>query len=445
VDSAEQLTSRNQEFLRETGELTIRRWKTAITLYLVFAAAGDLLEWQYYGQRGRWGSWLLLAQGVVVAAMWVAYAIYSWHPGTSWATLAGNVSICFLLALHHIDAGTSALYLLLKYQSFMLVTSALVPWGPDFQLRQNFGIVAAFMLALAMGVTPGLTPTYDYSLLAAAVVFSAIGAHYVDQYRRKLVAQATALRSANEQLETASRIRTDFLRGLSHDMRTPLSVIIGYAEILNTRSDPPSLHDGLHSINREAWQLLHLVDGILDLARLESGRLPFHRECFSLAETLSPLRETTQDLLANRNIRLNWSIPAELAADSDPTKVREVVRNLLSNAVKYTEAGEVGISAAPKDGGTEIVVSDTGVGIPPDKLDVIFDPFRQLTSSNKLRAGGFGFGLYLVKLFSDFIGARLSVESCVGTGTTFSFWVPPEPPEEQQHVSGGVQADAAQS
>src|SRR5207247_3307296 len=156
--------------------------------------------------------------------------------------------------------------------------------------------------------------------------------------------------------------------------RTPLHVLIGHADLLGEAAEQDSeVQRAVHSIRREALELLALVDGILDLARLEAGELPIHRSTFALASFLDPLREPTEDLLRNRDVRLRWEIPPTLALESDPGKVREIARNLLSNAVKYTQSGEICLSAAPAGGGIELIVADTGVGIAPEDVDVIFE------------------------------------------------------------------------
>ena len=305
----------------------------------------------------------------------------------------------------------------------------IIPWGAGFQLALNCGIVAAYVAGIAGGARVGPVPGYDYITILAGMVLSTFGAYYIDQYRRQLFAQAAALREANRNLEAASRARTELLSGLSHDMRTPLSVLMGYAEILNDEPDlSEELRQPVRSIGREAQELLYLVDSVLDLARLESGRLPFHRSTFVLADLLEPLRETTQDLLRDRRVRLRWEVPDNLTIDSDEGKVREIVRNLLSNAVKYTEEGEISVSTAARDRGVEIVVADTGVGIAPENLHAIFDPFHQVLAGNGPRQVGSGFGLYMVKLLVALVGGLIDVQSVPYGGSTFRVWLPPEPP-----------------
>jgi signal transduction histidine kinase len=418
------------DFARETGELTIWRWKVGLSLYLFFASVGAVVEWRVYPERGSLLAAMVSIEVIIAAVTWLATRGSIRHPKSAWAVLLSSLAVCLVVALYNAAVGGDMLYVLLTYLGFMLASAMIIPWGAGFQLALNCGIVAAYVAGITGGARVGPVPGYDYITILAGVVLSVFGAYYMDQYRRQLFAHAGALREANRSLEAASRARTELLSGLSHDMRTPLSVLMGYAEILN---DEPGLSDELRqpvrSIGREAQELLYLVDSVLDLARLESGRLPFHRSTFVFADLLEPLRETTQDLLRDRQVRLRWEVPDNLTLDSDEGKVREIVRNLLSNAVKYTEEGEISVSTTARDHGVEIVVADTGVGIAPENLHAIFDPFHQVLEGNGPQRVGSGFGLYMVKLLVALVGGRVDVDSVPYGGSTFRVWLPPEPPQ----------------
>lgn len=417
------------EFARETGELTARRWKIGLSLYLLFALAGEIVEWQTYPARGVLLLFTYLAQVVVVAVSWFALRGTIVHPKSAWIALGCTVSVPMILAVYNIAVRGDMLYVLLTYLAVMLVSSVFIPWGAQFQLGLNSGVIVAYVLALVGGARVGPVPPYDYTAIAAATVFSTLGALYVDRYRRRLFGQASALRDANRELQHVNQSRTELLSGLSHDMRTPVSVVMGYAEILSeSEALAEELRHPVRSIMREARELLHLVDGVLDLARIESGQLPFHRSTFRLSEVLAPLRETAEDLMRERSLRLRWDIPTELVLDGDAGKVREIVRNLLSNAVKFTPGGEISLVVAPARDGVEIVVADTGVGIAAEHIELIFDPFRQIEASTGQRPAGSGFGLYMVKLLVTLLGGRVTVQSALHTGSSFRVWLPPQPP-----------------
>jgi signal transduction histidine kinase len=272
---------------------------------------------------------------------------------------------------------------------------------------------------------------YDLLFLAAAGALAVLGALYFDRYRRSLFAGAAELREANRRIEEASRARTELLSGLSHDMRTPLAVLLGYAQIVGeSEALDASLRAPVRSIQREARELQHLIDGVLALARLESGQLPLHTSAFRLAEALRPLRETAEDLLRGRPVALRWEVPEDLVVHSDAEKVREIARNLLTNAVKFTESGEIRLEARRASGGFCVTVSDTGAGIAPEKLDLIFERFQRLEAdrAEDRQWAGLGFGLYLVRWLVRFLGGTIAVQSRPGEGSRFEVWLPGAPP-----------------
>jgi signal transduction histidine kinase len=415
-----------ERFARETAQLVVRGWTIWLRFYLLLAATNTVIEWRGYPSRGYALLTVYAVQVAIVAGAWLAMRRSTAYPRVAWIALGGNLSICFAQALYNAYVAGDTLYEFITFLSFMLVSSLFIPWGARFQAAQNIGIIAAYWLAVPRGAPP--VPAYDYLAIIGNAGFSSLGAFLVDQYRRRLFEQQLALQKANEDLRAAHKARSVMLSGLSHDMRTPLSVILGFSEILAVAPLPSGdQRSAVHSIRREGRQLLYLVDGVLDLVRLESGKLPFQRTTFSLCEALAPLRETTADLGRARGIVLDWNVPEGLVVDSDVGKVREIVRNLLSNAVKYTRDGEIRLSAAANESSVEIVVADTGVGIAPDQLEAIFDPFHQLARSDGLPVSGFGFGLYLVKHLVDVIGGRIGVESIPGSGSTFRVWLPLEP------------------
>jgi len=415
-----------EDFARETGELVVRGWTIWLALYLILATANAAIEWRSYHTRGYALLTVCAVQAVIVAAAGLAMRRSTTHPRVAWIALSGNLAICFTQALFNAHVAGDRLYEFITFLSFMLVSSVFIPWGARFQTAQNIGIIVAYWLAIPRGAPA--VPAYDYLAIAANAGFSSLGAFFLDRYRRRLFSEQLAVRKANDNLQAAHNARSVMLTGLSHDMRTPLSVILGFSELLAAE---PLLsrdqRDAVYTIRREGQQLLYLVDGVVDLVRLQSGNLPLHRSMFSLADVLDPLRETTVDLGQPRGIVVDWDVPAGIIMDSDAGKVREIVRNLLSNAVKYTRNGEVRLSAETNEQGVELAVADTGVGIAPDQLEAIFDPFHQPARSDGSAIGGFGFGLYLVKHLVDVLGGRIGVESTPGSGSTFRVFLPREP------------------
>lgn len=417
------------DFARDTGSVTARRWAITLPLYLLFAGVSSVLEWRIHPAREGWllGAYLLQALiGILSAgAMWAVPV----HPRSAWVALVGTLAVAFVIAGMNGAVGGDLLYVLLTYIPLLFVTSLLIPWGAGFQIALGGGVALAHVLAAFLGARPGPVPAYEYTALLATILFSSLGAMYIDQSRRRLFAQASALQEMNRQLATSNQARSELLSGLSHDMRNPLGVVIGYADMLADASLSPAEVDlAIRGVRREAMQLLSLVDGVLDLARLEVGCMPFAPVPFELGPVLQPLRATTEDSLRTRPVRLAWNVPPGLTVHSDLRNVRNVVRNLLSNAVKYTPAGEITVSAAELGDGVQVVVADTGVGIAPEDLGRIFEAFQRGNGQASQLEPGLGFGLYTVKLLLRLAGGRIAVDSEQGMGSTFRVWLPAHPP-----------------
>jgi len=231
-----------------------------------------------------------------------------------------------------------------------------------------------------------------------------------------------------DQLGRASRLKSDFLATMSHELRTPLNVIIGYNDLLIEGAFgelAPETVDPLRRMGQSARELLELITTTLDLSRLEAGRLPVEPREFALAELLQEIDRETRELQAKPGVRFHWNIGSESTRlHTDPVKLKVVLKNLVANAAKFTERGSVTVEARPQDGGVEIAVADTGIGIAPDAQAVIFEPFRQADSSRTRRYGGVGLGLYIVRRLLEMLGGQVSVDSATGRGSTFRVWLP---------------------
>lgn len=397
-------------------------------LYLVFTVVSVAIEWRYYPERGFILFVSETVQVVILIAATLVVRRRRVHPQTAWGVLGGAVALCFVFSVYNAAVGGDLLYALLTYLTIMLVSPLFVPWGGRFQFAFDAGVAAAYCIALAGGARQGPVPGYEYIALVFGTVLSTLGAVYMDRYRRQLFTQTATLREINQQLEEANRARTELLSGLSHDMRLPISVLIGYGDLLDeSEALPEDLRSSVRSIRRETRALLALVEGILDLVRLERGRLPIDRSTFYLAEQLGPLRETVDDLVRDRDVAVRWEIPGDLTLDGDAKKVQQIVTNLVSNAVKFTRRGEIRVGACLRDGGVEITVADTGHGIAPERADLIFQPFHCEDQGSARYPTGLGFGLYLVQLLVGALGGRIRFESAAGTGSTFHVWLPDAP------------------
>jgi PAS domain S-box-containing protein len=243
-----------------------------------------------------------------------------------------------------------------------------------------------------------------------------------------------ALRQAKEAAEAADRAKSEFLATVSHELRTPLYIILSYIDFLvqgEFGSLQPEQQQPLRAIQRSAAELYELIIGMLDFSQLQrEGQLPMDLRAVPLPLLFAALQQETHERYAQSGLEFVWSMePALPPLWTDLDKLKTVLRNLLGNAVKFTSAGRVTVAASVQQGGVEISVSDTGPGIPPEALPVIFEPFRQGDSSLTRPYGGVGLGPYIVKSFLTLLGGRITVESEVGRGSTFRVWLPlsPEP------------------
>ena len=250
-----------------------------------------------------------------------------------------------------------------------------------------------------------------------------------DITERKAVERA--LRKARQATEHALRAREQFLANMSHEMRTPLNAVIGMTHLL-LGSDPEPRHQTyLNGIKYSADNLLALINDILDLAKIESGKIAFEAVPFSPEKTVRRAVQTVALQAEEKGLRLDAHtdplLPAALVGD--PVRLGQILLNLLANAIKFTDAGRVGLSAMVSEQGSKQVcvrftVTDTGIGIPPDKRAVIFDMFTQARSDTTRRFGGTGLGLAIVKELTERQGGRISVESVEGQGSTFTVELP---------------------
>ena len=231
-----------------------------------------------------------------------------------------------------------------------------------------------------------------------------------------------------EQLERANRLKSEFVAMMSHELRTPLHVILGYGDLLLDGAFgelDPDVHDALRRMQRSSKDLLELVREMLDLNRLESGRMPVQLAPVEPAELLAEVATTFGDVERTSAVALQTTCdPALPAIVTDRAKVATILRNLVGNALKFTDAGTVTVAIAHCDGGLDVTVSDTGAGIAPELLPHVFEPFRQGDASMTRRHGGVGLGLYIVRRMVEALGGNLSVESEPGRGSTFRVTIP---------------------
>ena len=245
----------------------------------------------------------------------------------------------------------------------------------------------------------------------------------------QIASLALANASLLEEAEATSRVKTDFLATMSHELRTPCHVILGYLQlVMDGGLDPltSKQHRALGKVYDNARELLDLVNTTLDLSSIEAGRFSVSSEEVSLRDLIAEIiRESEPLRLEKTAVELVCRVPPKIPAlFIDRRKLKITLKNLVNNALKFTERGRVEIDVKQGNDAIAIAVSDTGVGIDPDLIPVVFEMFRQGDSSVNRKYGGAGLGLHIVKRMVELLGGSVSVESEVGRGSIFTLELP---------------------
>jgi signal transduction histidine kinase len=311
-------------------------------------------------------------------------------------------------------------------------------------------LAAHFMGMAALSLTPDpaiqvpseMIPPIWFSVAVTAICVLIVGlgviGSLVDQHISELEATKVELEQTAEKLSLAAKAATaadqaksQFLASMSHELRTPLNAILGFSEILKDQSAAPTEGDRVRAYAKNIFDsgthLLALIDEILDISKLDAGRLDLREEPLDVGVVVASCMNLTEIHAAKANIRLESAVPANFPLlNADDRRIRQILLNLLSNAIKFTEeGGRVQVSARAGQDGIAIAVSDTGIGMAEKEIPVALSRFGQINSSLSRRHTGTGLGLPLSKGLAELHGGTLSIESAAGVGTTVTVLFPP--------------------
>ena len=245
---------------------------------------------------------------------------------------------------------------------------------------------------------------------------------------QKVAERTQELVTLNRELDQANRLKSQFLANVSHELRTPMNAIIGFTRLVMRKTEgqiPTLQHANLQKVIISAEHLLNLINGLLDLSKIEAGRMEVSAVRFDVGEVIRASLATIEPVIKPDRVRVVADVEPTLPlVTTDRDKLKQILLNLLSNAAKFTDEGAIRVSARQIGSTLVLAVSDTGIGMPREALGYIFEEFRQVDMSSTRRHGGTGLGLSIVRKLAHLLGGEVTVQSELGKGSTFTITLP---------------------
>ncbi len=417
------------DYDEERRQTLLRNANLAVAMLLFFVFAFAVIEWN---RRPLMRPALLFCDGLYVSLCAVGlWAGRRWPQHSVLVAVIGINAAIAIMQVYTTLGGGGAELTVVGMTLILGGVVALFPLGVRHQLEASVVGVVGYPIILSNGARSYLDPWYSFGATLACVLTMTLGAHTVDRYRRRFLdqhAEQVELAAANARLaEEASRAhagKSEFLATVAHELRNPLSAIIGYSELLREGAfeGPQAIDDALGRIHAQAVDMFDMLQNLLDADKADSGTLRLELTELDVPAFLERLRDDLPPSWDKPGVEVAWQMPAVATLVTDARKLKVVLRNLIHNAIKYTAQGRVSVMAVADSEGVEFVVSDTGDGIPASDLPHIFERFRQ--SGNESRSGGVGLGLHITKRFVDALGGHIQVESEVGRGSRFVLHLP---------------------
>jgi len=368
---------------------------------------------------------------------------YLWNKPLLWTHLLSDILIgvsyviisCSLIVLmRRVRDAVPFSWLFIAFGTFIVACGmthfmeVVTLWKPYYWMAGGVKIVTATASVLTAIVMPFLVPRFQTTIYEAQQSKAREqAAERAAELEEQVQRRTAELRIALSAAEEASRAKSEFLARMSHELRTPLNSIIGFSNVLQKNKGeflPPKELEYVGRIGVNGRHLLSLINSILDLAKIEAGRMEAELGDVALDQLVSDVVGQLDGVVRDRPVTLRAEVPAGVSSVmTDDTKMRQILLNLIGNALKFTEKGSVTVRlvADPVTHVPErIDVIDTGIGIPPERLDAVFHPFEQADTSTTRKYGGTGLGLAITKSMCELLGTHLTVSSVVGEGSVFS-------------------------
>jgi signal transduction histidine kinase len=291
--------------------------------------------------------------------------------------------------------------------------------GRDYLVVVGCLVAGHVLLLLAVLPPPSVPLTTVLIVIGGAIATGTAAGGILLVYRARLQQSLTWL-------QEALRAKSEFLNTMSHELRSPIHVVIGYADMVREEGVSATGEHALDRVRASALELLQLVENTMNAARLEAGKVPLRVEEFAPGDLAHELADGIRALPeAGRGVAVRWDVAPDLPpVRLDRLKVKEIVQNLVSNALKFTSHGEVRVSLGRDGDRLRIAVKDTGVGIPPEAQARIFGMFERVERSDGPAPAGVGLGLYIVNRLVELMRGRAALESAPGTGSCFTVQLP---------------------
>lgn len=379
------------------------------------------------------GAWFA---GFVAAELWTriaTWAIGRGRPMTR-AQRAGYVLSIFASSL--LWSMLAALYWIQGGEAFRLAAVAILTGmmvhAQTFSYRSPPALAALGLPpAIVSFVLPAFFGGYSGAALLTVTASVAMLVFYVAASTRANLRTAVALTEAQQTAEAANEAKSAFLAMMSHELRTPMNGVLGMARALQRTPLDARQQGYVDTILRSGDGLMAILNDVLDISKIEAGRMDLEVGAFDLKAVGCQAVELWSEIARSKGLNLSCEAAPDLPALvlGDETRVRQIVLNLISNALKFTETGGVTLRlraapAADGDGGVEIVVADTGIGMTPEQMQALFRPYAQAEASTARRFGGTGLGLAICRKLSAMMGGEIGVESDPGHGSSFRVWLP---------------------